>query len=209
MKQNIALLLFFISLLSTQKLEAASIKARPFELKFFLEQDHINVNAQLNLTCRHERWVIGDSAVWEMFHLKAPLQVTQSKSGDLRLMKIALLDEKFLEVKGVFKPSKECKAELEIIFTDSLYASGSHAPYNSRPITLSYEHRDRYQDGHRTFDTSDLDHDINHETLGFRFQVLSQVIHVYLENSTRWFAHTSVTKNPETSLPYLLPQTQR
>lgn len=93
--------------------QASSITADPFKLEFTLASSTLGLEAELVLTCRYERIVWSDSAEWEIFTKNIPLFVQIKKIRNKRNVRLALKERQYHEVRGTFRPSKECSLGLQ------------------------------------------------------------------------------------------------
>ena len=191
--------------LSLGKATAASITVSPFELEFIFEPETMMVSGELELSCRYEKIVFSDSAEWVISTKKIPLSIKISKVANDRRVRLALKDRQYHEVKGTFRPSKECRADITLTFTDTLYARSNQIIRGKRePIEFKYVESQRYLSGNNHFEAKKLFEDFSHHEIRVQFDDFQTFFHTYLINRHKKLDHTAVSKDPATSLPYKL-----
>lgn len=120
MKNFVLLILLFPSLL-----RAASTVAHPFDLIFTIPKDQISVKAKLVQNCRHEKFVIGDTAEYVDNYVDYNLDVVYQDINDgVQEVVVSLTESKYLYIDGFFKPNKECMSQVSILLNDTNYSIG-------------------------------------------------------------------------------------
>lgn len=116
-------------------LMAASTTIHPFSFDFYVMEDRFDVQPQVQLSCRYEKIVAGDSSEYYTETKTFNLHVDKAQAHPNVYYKMSLKDKKYLEVKGPFRPTKECVSALIINFVDKNYAIG-WAGQMKRPIAF-------------------------------------------------------------------------
>jgi|GEM_PF-2088470 hypothetical protein len=186
----------------------ASIEARPFDFEFTAPQDLLDVNAQLQLSCRYEKFVIGDSAEYNTTRKSYDLDIQATNLDERVRYRISLTSTLSHEVRGFFRPNKECAGQLKISLNDNNYAVGwvgkVSTPISFFVQTSAY----RYNEGHSSLDISEVLDVIKNRHVSFRYKPVPNLqvnIWVLFDGSThRSLLPTSAAINPETNAPYLL-----
>jgi len=187
---------------------AASIEARPFEFEFTAPQDQFEAKAQLQLSCRYERFVIGDSAEYNTTRKSYDLDIQTTKLDKRIRYNVSLTSTISHEVTGLFRPNKECAGQVKLNLNDKNYAVG-WAGRVGTPISFLIETPSyRYNEGHSNLDISEVLNIIENRHVNFRYKPVPGLqvnIWVLFDGNThRSLLPTSAAINPDTNAPYLL-----
>ncbi|MFT6633250.1 MAG: hypothetical protein ACJAS4_003220 [Bacteriovoracaceae bacterium] len=103
----------------------ASITVEPFSVKFFLDNEAFIPDFKIQMACRYEKFVIGDSAKFEYKFEDVPLIIKETKLSN-GLIELELINSKrrFLELTGYFKTNKECQTTTEFFLKSKIYSIG-------------------------------------------------------------------------------------
>ncbi len=204
--------IFTIALFTSLTLKAASVTVPPFKLELELQVGY-QVNGEIELACRYERFVFGDSAQYETFtKAPSPLLVESSRlNGQFQKITIKNLKPLFFEYDRPFKYGKECRASYRVEFISKDYALG----YGTNPLkpisfVLSKGFYD-YQEGEQVWDLGKIKDYLHNTTYSFsqratRDALIIRILQDGHEASTSPWVHRAVF-NPQTGAPYR-PQTK-
>lgn len=192
--------LFGLSLLSAPAF-AESISVDPFALKFSLEQKHIDLKAKLNLECRYEKWVLGDSAEYVYSRKEVGLDVNVDANGAAR---ISLSQGASLELDGWHRPTKECAGSFELSFVDKRYSIGWAGRVDA-PIKFSIGEGGVFQSGDSVFDLSKLEGLLGSKSVQFSYrnQGMEGKVYMLIDDQPYGFP-VSVAIDQSTGMPYRL-----
>lgn len=200
--------LILITLLFPSLLKAASTVAHPFELRFSIPKDKIAVKADLVQNCRHESFVIGDTAEYVDNYVDYELDVAyENISQGVQEVVVSLTEAKHLYIDGVFKPNKECMSQVSITLNDTKYAIGwanrLHEPIFFEVATAFYNYSEE-----NVLDISYLKEILYKNHMSFYYKpVPSYRVNIWLHANGKEVyevAPTSAAFDPETNMPYLL-----
>ncbi|WP_372654560.1 hypothetical protein [Halobacteriovorax sp.] len=197
---------FFLLLLSVNTF-AASTTVNPFSIEFYTNKNTINVKAKLTLACRYEKVVWSDSAEYNTEYKDIDLTVSnKDQRNGLTKHTLSLTNKQYLEVTGIFKPTKGCKSEIRFDLNDANYSIG-WANQFSRPISFSYWNFKSYSSDDTIFRPTTLRDQIEGKLLSFNYTPVSSQVNVSLladgERVTEILG-TNVALNKETNMPYRL-----
>lgn len=185
---------------------AASTTIHPFSFDFYVMEDRFEVQPQVLLSCRYEKIVFGDSSEYYTETKAFDLSVDKSHASPNVYYKISLKDKKFLEVKGPFKPTKECLSELRINFIDKNYTIG-WAGQMKRPISFSLRSSDRFREGESIGDFSKTLEMIDLKNLDFYYKSVPGLqVNTWMtaDGVKLPLSPVSSAIDPETNMPYRL-----
>lgn len=190
--------------------QAASTVAYPFEFSFTIPKDKIKVEAGLFLSCRHEKFVIGDTAEYETYHADYKLNVRYEEQDEsTQKVTIDLNAKKRLYIDGIFKIGKECTSRVAIDFKDRHYSVGWADKYDT-PIafTLTTDYYDYSEEN--VLDITYLEDILNNNHVSFYYRsVPSFQVNVWLyvnQKELYEVAPTSAAIDNNTNKPYPLIQ---
>lgn len=184
---------------------AASTTVEPFSFEFRSPENRFDVQAEVVQSCRYEKFVIGDSAEYhsetKIYELR---QVQENVGGDIRY-KFSFPAKKTLKVSGTFKPTKECRSNLKLVFTDKNYSIGWAGQF-SRPIGFTYETSEWYQDGNTAPDFSQLIRTLEQQYLDFFYKNAFIQVNIWLTANGQNLPVSPVSAaiNPLTRMPFSL-----
>ena len=199
-------IIFLLSLFATQ-LFAASITVRPFEMEFDLQVGY-SVKGEVELSCRYEEWVWGDSAQYETFYQDpSPVMISEEKMGDKKRVTIKNPRELYFEYDEFFRSNEECRASFKFVFYSENYAMGFGAN-PKKPVSFKlWKGFYDYQDGDRVYDLNKMRKYLDKTEYTFvekRFQ--DSHINIWIKQDGReadtspWVAKAYI--DPTTNLPY-------
>ncbi len=170
-------LISIISLFTCSISFAASVTVNPFELEFYLESDSYEVDFELEMACRYEKFVIGDSAKFEYKFEKVPLLIEQEKMGN-NLTKITLqnVSKRKLNLDGYFRSNKECQTIKRFFLKSKLYSIGWANQFH-RPIRLGIYAQSRLAET-KTFNIQKLVDEIGNKELGFIYRPVANQVNI-------------------------------
>lgn len=202
---KITIIIAFALLLPLSSLLAESITARPFSFELYTTQANMRVSAQLSLTCRYEKLVIGDTAQYHFRSKKIPLEIVKTELGNKTRHLIGLDSEQRLNLEGIFKPTKECSSNIEVLFVDTKYSVGWASQFD-RPIEFSFNTRQSYSDGDTFVDLSKVYEEVDNKTIEFFYKPVPNLqVNIWLYADGEELASpTSAAIDPETGMPFRL-----
>ncbi len=186
---------------------AASTTVNPFSIEFYTNKDTLNIKATLTLACRYEKVVWSDSAEYNTEYKDIDLKVTnKDQRNGLTKHTLSLSKKQYLEVTGIFKPTKECKSDIKFDLNDAKYSIG-WANQFSRPISFSFWNTKSYSSDDTVFRPSTLRSQIEDKVFSFKYTPVHSQVNVSLladgENVTQILG-TNVALNKNTNMPYRL-----
>jgi hypothetical protein len=188
---------------------SASITIPKFELEVLLNSDEYELDFKLEMACRYEKFIIGDSAQYEYKTEIVPLVITEKKN-DLSesVFTIKNRQKRKLELTGIFRNNKECQTYLQFFIKSKLFSIGWANQFH-RPIRLGFfEHSRRSE--FKTFDIQKWTDLISNKKLSFLFKpVGSQVNMSFALDDIKppgmsSYLRQSVAQDPKTGMPFLL-----
>ena len=201
-------LLILMNLLSPLIVQAASTVANPFKIRFTIPKDKIAVEADLFLSCRHEKFSIGDTAEYESYHADYKLNVRyEDKDEFTQKVTVYLGEKKQLYINGIFKIRKECTSRVAIDFKDRKYSVGWAGKYDT-PIsfTLTTDYYNYSEDN--ILDVTYLEDILNDNHVSFYYRSVPSVqvnVWLYVNHKELYeVAPTSAAIDGNTNKPYLL-----
>lgn len=196
-------LVMFSLILTPQILWAASTTVEPFSFEFTAPEGRFQVQAEVIQSCRYEKLVWGDSSEYHTETKAYELREVQEKVGTDIRYKLSLEAKKSLKVSGMFKPTKECRSDLKLTFTDKKYAVGWAGQF-SRPISFSYKTSEYYKDGNTHPDFSSLIRTLEHQQIDFFYKNSIVQVNIWLtangENLPVFPVSAAI--NPLTKMPF-------
>lgn len=203
MKKLVLLIIIFPTLL-----RAASTVAHPFDLIFTIPKDQIFIKANLVQNCRHEKFVIGDTAEYVDNFVDYELDVTyEDINNDVQEVVVSLTESKHLYIDGFFKPNKECMSQVSIILNDTKYAIGWADRFND-PVSFQVSTDFYNYSETNVLDVSYLKDILHKNHMSFFYKpVPSYRVNVWLyANGSEVYEvpPTSAAFDPKTKMPYPL-----
>lgn len=189
-----------------QTLMAASTVVHPFNMDFYVMENRFSVYPQVILSCRYEKFVIGDSAEYITETKAYDLSMEKSRAGDNIYYKVSLKDKKSLQVNGAFKPTKECMSELMIKFVDNNYSVG-WAGQTKRPISFTLRSHNYFKAGDSLPDFRDMISMIDFKNLDFYYKSVPNLqVNIWMtaDGNKLPLSPTTAAINNETNMPYRL-----
>lgn len=187
---------------------AASIEARPFQFEFTTPKELLDVKAEVELSCRYEKFVIGDSAEYNTTRKSHDLDIKTTKLDGRTRFQISLNSSLSHKVTGLFRPSKECAGQLKLTLNDKKYAVGWAGKLKTPISFLIKTPAYRYNEGHSNLDISEVLDVIENRHVSFRYKSVPNMqvnIWVLFDGNTHpSLFPTSAAINPKTNKPYLL-----
>mgnify|MGYP000114940896 CR=1 FL=1 len=201
-KITIALLVFL-----TTNVFAATTTVNPFTLEFYTPESKHNIEVSLTQSCRYEKIVWGDSAEYYTQYKDVPLKVKNTNLGNgLIKHQYKLTKKQVMKITGMFKPTKECKTELEVKILDSQYSIGWANQY-SKPISFLFYDFQSYRPGDSTFNISGIADRVEDKVFSFDYRAVgSQVNTTLLADGVKVsnLMIVSVALNKKTQMPFRL-----
>lgn len=199
----------FIVLISVSSSYAASITVQPFKIKFLINTNEYELDFKLQMACRYEKFVIGDSSEYEYKFKDVPLLLKAQKiNSEISEITFENKVQRELEVKGFFKPNKACQTITEFFIKSKLYSIGWANQYN-RAIKLGIYKQSRLSEV-QYFDSKVYNDLFSYKELGFIYNNRSSQTYVKFAidavayDSMSTFARIMVPLDPNTNKPYLL-----
>ncbi len=192
----------FAAYLTLFSIQAASITVHPFELEFDLQEGY-SVDGEVELACRYEKFVFGDSAEFETFY-QAPKKLKVKVTKGQGFNKVALInqDKLFFEYDGLFKYGKECRASFEVNFVSDHIAKGhGRNPREAVSFKLWKGFYD-YEEGEQVYDLDKMKKFLHHTTYTFTQKKFTNLIHIRILQDGR-----EAQTNPWVEKAYLNPAT--
>ena len=193
--------------LASSTLYGASTTAEPFEFEFTAPLNRMSVKATLIQSCRYEKIVWRDSAEYEVTEKTYPLSIHITSLNGAEIYKVISPVSRYLEVRGMFKPTKECKSELKLEFIDKNFAVG-WAGQMERPLRFSVATDQYYQEGDHEFDPSKVLDLIENKEIDFYYRPVSSQVNIWITADGLKLPNAPISsaKNPKTNMPYPLRQ---
>ena len=203
-----AFILVFISFFIAQFSWAAQVRVEPFLTTFFVDIDHYQVEFEMQMMCRYEKFIIGDTAKYEYFFKEVPvnLEVVENQS-ELSEVRIFLNKKQECKLGGFFKKNKECAFSFKLFLVDKIFAYGSGLP--KRPIKLGVYDSPFFAED-VTFKEQDLEKLLYNKELSFIYDSNPLQVNVYFSIDGRIYDRMSsyafayVARDPQTGMPYRL-----
>lgn len=188
---------------------AASVTVPAFDIDFHLDKDAYQIDFELEMACRYEKFVISDSAQFEYTYKKVPLTIKflETQNG-LTRVRLENQSEQKHKLTGFFKSNKQCQTYMNFFLIDRKYATG-WANQMDRPIRLGIFEHSRLQE-EKTFDVQKLKNLIEEKKLSFNYKDVGSQINVKFafddipSRSMSTYMGRSTARNPETQMPYPL-----
>lgn len=201
-KKILGFILFLITLGSVQ---AASITVYPFEMELLIQKGY-DLKGQVELACRYEKFVLGDSAQYETF-TKGPvkLRIEREDEGEFKRVRLVSKNRLYFEYDEYFKYGKECRASFKVIFYSEKYALG-HTIKPKSPVSFTlWKGFYDYQEGDQVYDLNKMRKYLDQTTYTFTERTTSQNYYIIRILQDGKEAQTS----PWVEKAYLNPQTGR
>jgi hypothetical protein len=193
-------------LLSTH-LYAASITVMPFEMELDIQVGY-GVRGEIELACRYEKIVWGDSAEYETFY-QAPtkINISQDQNGDMKRITLKNTRKLFYEFDDFFKSGEECRASFKIVFFSEKYAMG-YGVSPKKPVSFQlWKGFYDYQRGNIVFNLNKMRKYLDQTEYTFiEKRYLDSHINIWIKqdgteaDTTPWVAKAYI--DPVTNLPY-------
>jgi hypothetical protein len=202
-------LVLLLCILSTHSVLAASVTVEQFNLDFLMDTSEYEVDFELTMACRYEKFVISDSSEYEYTYKKVPLKITKKKlDRNTSRVRVSNTRDQKLVLKGMFKSNKECQTYLEFFFKSKKYSVGWANQFD-RPIRLGVFEHSRLAE-YKTFDINALRDTFENKLVSFIYKPVSSQVNVRLgfDNlpsrgmSSYLSMSTAIDKN--TNMPYRL-----
>lgn len=197
---------FFVLLLSSLTINAASISVAPFQMTMDVQEGYA-ITAEIELACRYEKIIFGDSAEFETFYqTPKKLKVKTKKIGGMQEVTLINDSKLYFEYDRLFKYGKECRASFTVNFTSEKYAVGmGMRPYRAVNFKLWKGFYD-YQEGDQVYDLSKMEKFLHKTTYTFTQKNFDSMMHIRIlqdgrEAETNPWVET-VHYNPATGKPY-------
>jgi len=202
-----ALVLLFLALSSSSL--AASVTVRAFDLNFTMDTKAYELDIELEMACRYEKFVFSDSSEYEYTYKKVPLKITKRKvAGSLSEITVSNLKTRKHTMTGMFKSNKECQTYLNFFVKDKRYAVGWAGQFD-RPIRLGiFEHSRLAED--KYFDIDKLRDQVEDKKVSFNYKPVGRQVNVRLAfddistTGMSTYLSQSVAADQKTGMPYLL-----
>jgi hypothetical protein len=196
-----------IFLLSTTQLNAASITVAPFEMELHV-QDGYELEGELELSCRYEKLVFGDSAEYETFYAPTKkLSVIKHAEGKLNRVVLVNDEKLFFKYNRSFHFGKECRASFKVIFFSKNYATGYGLKPNRAVSFMLWKGVSDYQEGNQSYDLRKMQKYLENTTYSFKeryFRPSHMNISILQDGrearTSPWVEKAYL--NPETGIPY-------
>ena len=203
--KNFIFILLFFSFNSF----AAEVVLKPFEIEFEVEKDSYQLDFELKLMCRYEKWVISDSAEYEYKYQTIPLSIQKTVRNDKEIIKLSVNKTYKLKQDEWYRSTKTCGYIQNFYLKSKKYAVGWANQYN-RPIKLGfYDHS--HMKEYIEYPAEKLKDQINGREVGFHyFNAGGNQISIKLAIDKKPLPgisgsiRTSAYLNPETGMPWAL-----
>ena len=191
----------FFCLVISFKAFSESTQVHPFELEFSVPTNRLEVKAELLLSCRYEKLVLGDSSEYYVKNETVSLPVVKIKDQ----LRISHKNISSLEIRGNFRSNPGCMSELRLSFIDSLYAIG-WAGQTSRPISFMLKEGYFYRAGDSVLDISNLERQISNRFVEFLYVSTGSQVNVWMtaDGKKLPLSPISSAQDPATGMPYRL-----
>ena len=192
--------LFFCLIISFNAFSESTL-VHPFEINFSAPENRFHVKAELLLSCRYEKLVLGDSSEFHVKNELVVLPVTVSHSQ----IKIAHNKTSSLKLDGRFRSNPGCMSELRLTFTDAQYAVGWAGQLN-RPIMFVLKEGHFYRAGDTVLDISKLERQIADRFIDFSYVSATSQVNIWItaDGQRLPISPTSSAIDPQTNMPYRL-----
>ena len=148
---------------------AASISLSPFEMRLDIQKG-FTLAGEVELACRYEKFVFGDSAQYETFYQKpVPLdiKVESGLGSDFNRVLITNKKELYFEYDELFKFGEECRASFKVHFFSKDYSLG-HTIHPEKPVTFTlWKGFYDYQEGDQVYDLEKMRRYLHNTTYSF------------------------------------------
>lgn len=193
--------------LASFPLFGASTTAKPFEFELSAPKNRMAVSATLIQSCRFEKIVWSDSSEYEVNTKTYPLSLEVTSYQGEELYKFSSPVERYLEVRGMFKPTKECKSELRVDFVDKNYSVGWAGQFD-RPLKFHISTEDYYQEGDHDFDPKKVMDLIENRLVDFYYLPAASQVNIWITANGLKLPNPPISSaiNPKTKMPFLLRQ---
>ena len=172
-------LIVFISILFSQSIFSANVTVEKFNLEFLLDTTEYELDFELRMACRYEKFVISDSSQYDYIYKTVPLKITKKKlSSDTSLIRVSNLRDQKLVLKGMFKSNKECQTYLSFFFKSKKYSIGWANRFD-KPIRLGVFEHSRLAE-YKTFDIDNLRDIFENKKVSFIFRPVRSHVNIRL-----------------------------
>ncbi len=157
---------------------AASITVPKFTLNMDVQTGY-SVSGEIELACRYEKIVFGDSAQFETFYqTPKKLTVISKKGAGFNSITLVNNEELFFEYDRAFKFGKECRASFKVFFVSNVYALG-HGIKPLAPVTFTlWEGFYDYEEGDQEYDLEKMRKYLHQTTYTFTEKMFSNMMHI-------------------------------
>ncbi|OUR95518.1 hypothetical protein A9Q84_16935 [Halobacteriovorax marinus] len=205
MKISVLLLALFLSFSTF----SASITVEPFDLEFNMDTNAYELDFELEMACRYEKFVFSDSSQYSYTYKKVPLKITKKKiSRNLSRVTVSNTSKRRLDLTGFYRSNKQCQTYLNFFVKDKIYSQGRTNSFDV-PIRLGVFEHSRLAD-HKVFDFEKLEEVFQNKKVSFNYKYNGRRMYVRLAfddistTGMSTYLSTGASANPETKMPYLL-----
>ena len=200
--QKLFVFIFFYSFA-----HAASITVKPFEMEFTIDKGY-EVQGEMELSCRYEKFVWGDSAEYVTFYQEpTQLKVNIVESTDYNTVQVKNTKNLYYEYDEFFRSNEECRASFKIFFISTKYALG-HGRNPKEPVKFTlWKGFYDYQEDEQIYDLRKLAKYIDNTVYSFREKSFeNRHINIWILQDGReartnpWVERAVI--NPATGVPY-------
>ncbi|ATH07434.1 hypothetical protein BIY24_05605 [Halobacteriovorax marinus] len=186
---------------------AASTIVHPFKTEFYSNSGDLNFSATLQQACRYEVPNWSDSAEYKTNYKKYDLPIKNKKlSNGLTRHTLELKNAKYLEVRGLFKPTKECMSEIVFEIKDANYSVG-WANQFKRAISFKIWDLGNFRGGDTSFNISKFERQVENIVFSFKYYPYPSQVTIFLMADGEKISNllsTSAAINSKTQMPYRL-----
>ena len=188
---------------------AATVKVEPFEFKFLVAENSYDINFSLELMCRFEKTVFGDSAKFEYKYKEVPLSVSKINRGT-ELVEVTITNPSLLTLSQTewYRSNKECGYIQKFYLTSRLYSIG-WADQFDRAIELGLYEYSRL-DENAVYPIKKLKDKIENKELGFTYRAVYNQVNIKFSiertpvREIGGSLGTTAYRNPESNMPWPL-----
>lgn len=202
-------LLLLICLFGCFNLSAATIRVNQFDLDFYLDTTAYEIDFELEMACRYEKFVISDSAQYEYIYKNVPLVIKSKKiTSSKSLITVSNKNDEILKMGGLFRSNKGCQTYLHFFFKSKKYSIGWANQFD-RPIRLGHFEHSRVEE-HQVFDISKLKNIFEDKEVSFIFRPVRSQVNVRLgldsvpTTGMSTYLSTTTAIDSKTSMPFAL-----
>jgi hypothetical protein len=207
MKKYILMALFVLS--STAMAGSASVRVEKFDLEFYMDTSKYELDFELEMACRYEKFVISDSSEYEYIYKDVPLTIKKKRvSSKKSLITVSNKENRELKIGGFFRSNKGCQTYLNFFIKSKKYSIGWANQFN-RPIRLGHFVHSRVE-YRKTFDIAALKNIFEDKEVSFNYKPVRSQVNVRLAfdgvstTGMSSYLFTSTAIDSETDMPYVL-----